>query len=137
MLVKKSIITSLLAISVTSLPVLAQAGDLDVSNNTDEYSTTYILNPIGKVCSSTALGDDGITKPRQQNHIISEGKLNLACFADKTNCVAEVYMTNDCSGDKVATVTFDTSTGVKSISMSSNKYVISGSGFKLQMDYRK
>lgn len=133
-LVKKSVITSLLIMGTVSLPVLAQAGDLYTSNNTKEYSTSIIHNPIKNICSATLLGNKGITAPGEQNHKIPENDINLACMS-RSKCVADVYMTKDCSGPKIATVTFDVKTGIESIVMSSNAYKITGSGFNVQLNY--
>lgn len=134
MATKKIIFTSLLAISMSSVSMMATAGDLNLINNTDLDSTSIINNGM---CSSSLLGKDGITKAHDTNKIAG-GLVKMACFriADPKaeNCSADVYMSNDCSGKKVATVILDISSGVKSITMHGEGYKISASGFNIQMD---
>lgn len=115
---KKIIAASI--ITALSIPALAQAADLTIVNNTNQTSTSMIN---GTSCSS-ALGDIGITAPHSQSTIPSS-KVNLACIANPTNCRADVYMTNNCTGSSVAVVIFDTKTGIKSVSMIDNSYAIS------------
>lgn len=106
------------------------ASDLTIVNNTNNDSTSIINNGI---CSNTLSG--GVTKAHSTN-VVKKTVIGLACLGHASNCKADVYMTNNCSGNKVASVVFDTGSGIKSITMNSNNFHISGSGFRIQLDPR-
>ena len=132
MIVKKAISTSLIALSLSSITMLAQAGDLDliIGNFTDKDSTCVIND---SACS-TILGADGITKAGDHAHHINENVIKYAaCLGNWENCKADVYMTNNCTGPKIATVIFDVNKGVKSITMASASYKIAASGFTVNI----
>ena len=132
MLIKKiAIIVS--TILCAALPFQAQArGEaLRITNNTNLDSTSKIN---GGSCSSSVLGESGITRAHSTNEV-SNIKLRVACALNRENCVADVYMTTVCekSGQpKVATVVFSVNSGIKSVVMNTeidNPYVITYSGF--------
>lgn len=131
MLVKKSLFSGLLAIGI-SLPLFAQAADLTIVNNTYCPSTTITNNGA----CSTILGDSGVTKPHSTN-VVTAAKIFIACIVNQKNCKADIYMTDDCTGPKVATVTFDIyDAGIKSILNYNTKikYAVSGSSFHAELD---
>lgn len=128
MAIKKIMGMQLLALSLCSVSVLAQAGGLTIVNNTDMDSTSIINDGM---CSNTLSG--GVSKAHSTN-IVSSTVIGLACFGHSSDCKADVYMTNNCSGDKVGTVIFDTKNGIKSVTMNTNQYQITGSGFNIQLD---
>ena len=139
MSVKKSVFTSLLAVGIVNIPMLAQANSLFITNNTNEYSTTIVKRAV-RLCSTSVLGSNGITNPGEQNHEISDGNLHIACYKTEEHCVAEVYMTNNCTGPEVAEVTFSLTKGIGNgdISMKDNRYNIIADGpFRIRMEYRK
>lgn len=135
MLLKKSIIASLATISLAVLPGLAFAGDKDlhVDNNTSKDSTTTIHG----ICSTTLLGaDKGVTRHGDHNKVVTHTDLRIACgciFSD-CDCEANVYMTDNCTGDVVSVVKIHTADGLKSIDNKTTKYIVSGSGFNVKMD---
>ncbi|MBV9575565.1 MAG: hypothetical protein JO149_02955, partial [Gammaproteobacteria bacterium] len=117
MLFRKKFFSNVLVISISSLPFLADAGnyastDLTIVNNTKNYSTSVINNGP----CSTILGDIGVTKPNSTS-IVPSDEVKFACTLNESNCAADVYMTNNCSGPKIATVIFDTDAGIKSVHM--------------------
>lgn len=96
----KKIISAVVATTLIALPLLAQA-DLVIVNKTNHDSTS-IINGGG--CSADLLPDGkGITPAGQTNTIPSFG-VSVACLGTFP-CTGDVYMTNDCSGPVVATVT--------------------------------
>jgi|SRR3990167_2091461 len=120
-----------LCLSVGLLP-LAHAS-LTIDNQTDYYSTAK-LN--GAACS-TILGDTGITKPHSVN-TVSDLNVGIGCIMNKKNCKAELYMTNNCSGNVVAIIMFDTSKGIKSIDNKGiDGFSISGSEFSAKIEQHK
>lgn len=108
MFVKKTLVT-LVALGL-SVPVFAIPSTLHIQNNTKRDSTT-ITN--GGACSS-ALGEVGITRSGKGNDVPIE-KVGQACSASiikKTDCKADVYMTDKCnivdrSAKPIGTVYFD------------------------------
>jgi hypothetical protein len=100
------------------------AGDLTIVNNTKNFSTSVINNGP----CSTILGDIGVTKPNSTNTVPSS-KVKFACSIHPSSCSADVYMTNNCTGSKIATVTFDVDKGIKSVKMDTPAYLITGVGF--------
>lgn len=115
----RKIIWGLIVGAAMSLPVVAQANDLTTVNNSNHDSTCVVNNGP----CSTILGEKyGVTKAHSTNTIPSS-KVWLACVRDTKNCKANVYMTNNCSGPVVGTVTLNTDTGV------TNVYNTPGSGY--------
>lgn len=129
MSVKKTIITSLLAMSVSSVSIFAQAANLTIINNTGQDSTSYINN--SPLCSSYI--PNGTTKAHSTN-VIPESTISAACMVDTVNCKADVYMTNNCTGPVVATIIFDINQGIKGIIPRSPIYKFSGGGFTIHVD---
>lgn len=123
-------------IALLGLPVASFAdnnSDLFIINNTGSYVTTTISQFI---CSSSVLGDDGITNPNSSK-TISAKNLSTACILHTHKCHAEVHLSKDCSGPAIAAVDFDISTGVipgSIIQRDSSHYTLSGSGFHVILD---
>ena len=133
MFFRKITFTSLLTVGIC-LPLLAQA-DLTLNNNTKQDSTSRIN---GGLCTSSipVLVKLGIGIAKAGTSItIKTPELKVACFANETNCRADVYMTTVCekSGQpRVATVILNVNTGIKDVQMNTdidNPYVITYSGF--------
>ncbi|OGT56455.1 MAG: hypothetical protein A3F14_02585 [Gammaproteobacteria bacterium RIFCSPHIGHO2_12_FULL_43_28] len=104
----KHLVTGFLAIGISSVSSLVSANPLVLVNDTNFDSTSIINNGA----CSTIMGDTGITKAHTTN-TVSEMKIKLACLANATDCKADIYMTNNCTGPKVAAMYFDTKTGIK------------------------
>lgn len=127
----------------TALPIHAQAENLikveglRITNNTDQDSTSKIN---GGSCSSSVLGEAGITRAHSTNEV-SNAKIRVACVANRENCRADVYMTTVCekSGQpKVATVILSVNTGIKEVQVEAGSpYVISYSGFTATISPKK
>ena len=131
MLIKK-IAVIVGTIICAALPFQAQAGALRITNNTDLDSTSKIN---GGSCSSSVLGEGGITRAHATNEV-SNLKLRVACALNRENCKADVYMTTNCEKGgqpKVATVILSVNTGIKSVILNTeidNPYVITYNGFE-------
>jgi hypothetical protein len=118
----------LMSTSLLALPITARA-DLTIVNNTDQDSTS-IVN--GGACS-TILGEIGITRAHSSNtldYII----MRIACGMHPNDCVADVYMTDNCSGPKVATVTMDINKGISTIQETGAYSLTQDSPFKLEIN---
>lgn len=127
---KKTIISSLLTIGIAAISMQANAGQsLTIVNHTNQDSTSIINNGL----CSTAFGSDGVTSA-QTTHVINDKLIALACFANSSNCKADIYMTNNCSGPIVATAIFDTKTGMKSISVFGDTYAFIMGAFDLTIN---
>lgn len=126
---------SIFAISaglILTLPFQANAQSLVVNNRTDFDSTSIINNGI---CSNQ-LGEVGISRAHTDNNVVPESKLKFACKFNPKNCKADVYLTANCTGSKVATVLFDLDTGIKSASVYDSHYEITGSGYVITMSQK-
>lgn len=127
----KKIATSLLAIGISSVSMLAQASDLTLTNNTDLNVTSYIN---GKRCSTDIPDGTGVTKPHSKNKV-KELYVILACRDNRESCAADVHLSSDCSGSKIATVVINSKNyTVTSINMNTADYVITPSGFGFILD---
>jgi hypothetical protein len=103
--------------------------DLTIVNDTNHDSTSIINNGL----CSTILGDSGVTKAHSTN-VVKADILKKACYFSQHNCQADVYMTNNCSGTKIATVFFDIATGVKGYpDVFDKSYTITASGFGISL----
>jgi hypothetical protein len=116
------------ALSLLVLPTFALADNLVIHNNTD-FPSTSIIND--GVCSNFLPGGVGITQPHSTNTVPSV-TVHSACWADRENCHATIYITTDCTGPAIAKVVLSTKTGVKSIEMLSN-YSIVANGFEVTL----
>ena len=91
-----------------ALPFQAQAGDLIVNNRTD-FDSTSATN--GAICSKI-LGNEGVSRAHTEHNVIPERKVKMACtILHKHDCRADVYMSANCTGRKVASVVFDVDKG--------------------------
>jgi len=129
MRIQKVVSTTLLAVGLSSVSAFAFAG-LVLVNNTNLDSTS-IIN--GGICSSSLPGGVGVTKAHSTNEI-SDTIIRIACLGHASDCTADVYMSGNCSGPKIATAVMDIKSGVKSVTMHSNDYKITASGFHIQLD---
>lgn len=116
----------------------AQAGaDLTIMNNTNHSSTALVNNGP---CSST-LGKIGITKAHSPN-VVPWKILDFICSANKQECKASVYVSENCSGPAIATATLNIATGIVDKDKDGNPgivnngvdgYMIVGSGFHIDI----
>ncbi len=126
---KKNIVTGLLTIGVSMASIHGYAQALTIVNNTDQDSTSVIN---GGLCS-TVFGSDGVTKAHSTN-VVSDKLIALACVLNSSNCKADIYMTNNCSGPVIASAVFDTKTGMKSIDVTSDMYRFGIGAFDITID---
>ncbi len=124
---KKRIIAISCLLTVLSCPVIANADDFVISNNTDLYgSLTLGYSP----CSSS-LGSEGIVKPHEA-HVFSHKLLSLFCGS---SCTAYIYPNNNCSGTALGTAKIDYKAGVVSYTNNDEEhYKVTGSGFNFTID---
>jgi hypothetical protein len=123
---KRTILSS--ALGLLAMPALALANNLVIHNNTDFPSTTVINDGV---CSNFLPGGVGITQPHSTNTVPSV-TVHSACWADRENCRATIYITNDCTGPVIAKVVLSTKSGVKSIEMLGS-YSIIANGFEVTL----
>lgn len=125
---KMRFLSTVLFVATYGFTLLAHA-DLTITNNTKLDSTSIMNN----TACSTILGEKGITHAGQTN-VIEDSKIKFACMFHAHDCKADVYMTANCSGAKVATVIFDTKKGIQHVDLFDKNFSISGSGFVISMD---
>lgn len=116
---KRFFANSLAFIGLACLSGVVSAGTLTIFNHTNEYSTTFVL---GNGCSKDILKNGrGVTPPQSSpdapgKQTVPEGQLRIACRTQSpSHCVAQVFMTPDCSGPVVATAIIDIVNGVQDI----------------------
>ncbi len=94
------------ALTACIIPMTAFA-DMNITNNTNTAATAFAgISP----CSNAA-GERGIIQPHGQV-TIPDFLVGLYCTAD---CKVEVFMTKNCSGKSISTVTANVRDGVKKI----------------------
>lgn len=123
-MLKKTMLVSLIV--AISSPFLASAADLTIVNNTNRDSTSVINHGA----CSTILGSHGIT-PAHSTNVVPSKIVTFACLLNRSNCRADVYMTNNCSGPVIATASFDVNSGIKSIDILDPSFTVSYSGFAI------
>jgi len=119
----------LIAASIcTIIPLQASAGDLVINNRTN-FDSASIIN--GGACSKI-LGESGIARAHTDHNVVLDSKVRLACRTDLKNCKAEVKITENCSGPKIATIYFDVDTGIKpNFTVDDSRFDIQASGFEI------
>lgn len=107
---------------VSSLPIISYA-DITIINNTDYYGTgKFNYSP----CSSIA-GDAGIAKPHNPL-TVPQSVISFYCAI--TSCTAHIYLSQNCSGEEVATATVDKNNGITEINnLDPDRFEISGGGY--------
>jgi hypothetical protein len=109
--------------STTSLP----SQHLIITNHTNSDMTSKISGN----CSSQLLGQAGIT-PKGGVSDITPSQILLACAASILKgvpCSADIYMSSNCGGASIATVSFDVNKGIIGLSNVDPNYTIDYSGF--------
>ncbi|OGT63813.1 MAG: hypothetical protein A3E85_05180 [Gammaproteobacteria bacterium RIFCSPHIGHO2_12_FULL_45_12] len=132
MFLKKTALTGFITLAL-GLPLISEANDLTIINNTNFNSTSIINN--GKCSSKVLPFGKGTTKAHTTN-VITSSLVNLACLATPSPkvCQADVYMADDCGGSRIATAYFDTKTGMQSVTLYDQSYRITGTGFTITLD---
>lgn len=119
---KQLLTNSMVVIGLGCFTSVAFAKELKIINNTNEASTCR----TAKGCSTDLLGMVGIT-PAHDNRTYSDAKIRIACKDQLENCVADVYMTNNCTGPVVASAAFALHSGLISITpKAGNNYTVNG-----------
>lgn len=118
------------AISISFFAHAALANDLVIQNNTNYYSSSVIN---GGMCSSNIPGGSGVTAPHSRN-VVKDFIMRTACFQNSSNCQADVYMTNNCTGQIIATVFYDVNNGIKSITVKDSSYFVNSSAYYVEIN---
>lgn len=119
----KGIASSFLFLFILSLfPIICFADDIHLLNNTNFYGTAHVsYSP----CSSAA-GDTGIMHPH--GTLVVPGSA-ITAFCGPFSCDAHLYMSKDCSGKEVATITISSRKGIIAIKNHDPEHLsLSGSG---------
>lgn len=147
MILKKRLLTTLALISTSTIPLLAQAGhfctptDLKIINNTPFVSTAKVIvangNPkAGEGMCTSVFNENGRTNPHDYS-CYNQQLIQVLCM-NMPNCIADVYLNNNCISPRIARVDFNTKTGVNagSIQLLDKNYEITGSGFEITISPR-
>jgi hypothetical protein len=102
---KLGMIVAAMSISLL-LPAMASADNFKIVNST----SNELSFGINHTCSS-----EFGSIPAHSNKTIPEANFYAACKQSPHNCVAKVYVDDNCSGKHVATVVFDTDGGLKEV----------------------
>ena len=105
MLVNKTFLLKAVISSLLLTSAVAANASVTIDNRTTKPSTT-IVNGGG--CSKS-IPFYGVTEPGAVN-TIPDYLMNLSCRMNKEACSAVIYMSRDCSGNPVATLTLNTVT---------------------------
>ncbi len=93
-------------VTLLSLSVAAYADDFKIVNSTNnEFSFK-----INHVCSS-----EFGSIPAHSNKTVTMTNFQKACAHNLHDCVAKIYVDNNCSGKHVATVSLDTDFGLHEV----------------------
>lgn len=111
-----------------ALPTIALA-DITVNNASNAFATA---NMDFSPCSSI-VGDAGMMKPKT-NLTVPKAVTDMYCGIKP--CQANVYLSKNCSGKKIAVVTVDKDKGVIDIKNYSADYAFSGSGNSIVLNGR-
>lgn len=127
MKIKSLALLGAIVLSTASFAAYAKAQDMTINNNTNNVATASAgISP----CSGS-IGDRGIIKPHN-NVVIPSWAIGMYCTSD---CKAQVYMSKNCSGKSIATVTANVREGVKKIENHSvDGYQVAGSGFNMTIE---
>jgi len=124
---------TLISTLALATPFIAYASQqkiwVEVINNTNEDSTAIIND---HTCSTT-LGIKGITKAHSINFVDIITGVFACSETPDSPCKADVYMTNDCSGDKIATLFYERNVGIVSV-QPHGSYKVAGSGYVVTID---
>lgn len=119
---KKKHLALLGAMTLSLVPFTAFA-DITIKNNTNTPATAF----AGSSPCSNAAGEKGVMHPHSQV-TIPDFLVGMYCNND---CVAQVFMSKNCSGKAIASVTANKRDGIKSVKnndTSSSAYHIEGTG---------
>jgi hypothetical protein len=128
MVSKKILLKSLFAILASGSMTLSYA-DLTITNNTNFDSTTI----TNKGSCSTILGEHGVTHPHSTNQV-SRMQLLLACGRHVTDCEAQVFMTNNCTGSPIADVMLSEVSGIYKVDSLDPTYQVVGTGWNVAIN---
>lgn len=108
----RKLIVSAVGLLMMGTSLLANANpDLMIRNKTQCYSTLVTNHGA---CSTILGSDIGVANPNS-DHPVAGKYVRIACMLNQHNCTADLYLTNNCKGPAVATVTFDIDTGIKTV----------------------
>jgi hypothetical protein len=123
------VLSRLLTICCLHLLASFSYADMVIRNNTDLPVTAR----IGRLCSSI-VGNLGIVYPRSSLVVTQHYYDNMGIFCP-SSCDADVYVSNNCSGTKIATVNFSKEDGITNIRNEVvDLYAVNGGGFEIVID---
>lgn len=102
-------IKTLIAACLITMPLMVSAAEISITNNTDNYGT----GSINGTCSNIA-GDKGVINPGQ-TLTVPQIAFDMLCFG--MDCTADIYLTKNCTGKKVATADIDPDDGILSVNL--------------------
>lgn len=127
MKIKSLALLGAIALSTVSYAAYATGKDMTINNNSDAVATAS----AGVSPCSGSIGDRGIIKPHS-NVVIPSWAVGMYCTSD---CKAQVYISKNCSGKSIATVTANVRDGVKKIENHDvDGYQVVGSGFNMSIE---
>ncbi|HLB43477.1 MAG: hypothetical protein A3F42_05295 [Gammaproteobacteria bacterium RIFCSPHIGHO2_12_FULL_37_34] len=98
--------STIVATSLFSISLLANAADLTFANDTNVDLTVRINN----VCSTQF----GVIEQHTEK-VITETNLQEACKYNQSNCSIQVFNTANCTGTHIETIVLNTSNGIVSL----------------------
>lgn len=129
-------------LALISLPVVTNAS-LDLYNYTNEDSTVKVTSGSINPCSS----DLGVYTPKMEPNgkpgkkFVKDSEISGLCITSKDKtCTANIYNTNNCTGDKVGEASLSLITkSVTSITPTDSRYIfeVTNNGTVLTVKYAK
>ncbi len=101
----KTLASALMGATILATPAFANTG-LQIVNATHN-TLSFVIN---ESCSTEFGAIDS-----HSNKTISEADFHKACKLNQHFCMAKIYATADCSGNRVAALAFDSDIGVKEV----------------------
>ena len=131
MMMKKFALISALAFS--AFPLFAYADDISIMNNTNSPGTGYLSGKYSDSPCSSDAGTGGVIEPHS-SIVLPEYVINLI-YCSISPCKGTIFMSTNCSGRKIATVTIDRRKGVTDITNHNvDGYIVSGGGSSISIN---
>src|SRR5262245_24824128 len=124
---KSRLFATLIATSLFSISILANAANLQFGNDTNVDLTVRINNSCSNQFGVIA---------RHTAKAISETDLQDACKHNPSSCTLEVFNTSNCTGTHIETIVLSTTDGILSLeggdnNNNGNRYYWQADGFDL------
>lgn len=133
MFLKKAVLIGA-AVTLVSMPLLAQAAELTTVNNTNEFSSVKVTSGSLHPCS----GGAGQYTPPKSTLVTSWSLVSFLCMTSGNLCTADIYVTKDCSGAPIAAAQLDLANQNVAVTANYNQeYNVTASGTTVTLDYSK